>query len=291
MANAITPAEMWVALLDEIYQEAATSNILDTGSQLLQWMADSQEFRLGQLSMDGLGDYSRSDGYPKGDVTLEWETHKPDWERGRMFTVDAMDDEEAAGLVFSNLAGEFIRTKVVPELDAVRYATYTALVPTANAKSGALADAAALIAALRVANNTLDEAEVPEDSRYLFIRPSLLSLISDMDTTKSREVLDCFATIQKVPQGRFYSAIDLLDGVKTAELAGGFKKATGAVSLNFLVIHKPAVLQALKHVAPKIVRPEVNQTADAWKYGYRAYGITSAQALKLTGLYVHKAAS
>ena len=120
MGNNIIPAEKWIAILDEVYQNAATSSILDTDARLLNWLADSHEFRLGKLTMDGLGDYDRALGYPKGNVSLAWETHAPDYERGRMFTVDTMDDEEAAGLVMANLAGEFIRTKVAPELDARR---------------------------------------------------------------------------------------------------------------------------------------------------------------------------
>jgi hypothetical protein len=290
MPNNIIPAEKWVPLLDEVYQNAATSSALDTDARLLTWLADSREFRLAKLSMDGLGDYDRALGYPKGNVTLAWETHAPDYERGRMFTVDTMDDEEAAGLVMANLAAEFIRTKVAPELDAVRYARYASLVPAENKVAAAIADASALISALRTASNKMDEAQVPEEGRLLFITPSLISLVEDMDNTKSKAVLERFSLRQKVPQVRFYSAVELFDGKTAGEEAGGFAKATGAKNINFLIAHKPAVLQSLKHVAPKIISPQANQDADSWKYGYRTYGIADAQELKLAGLYVHTAA-
>ena len=290
MANNILAAEKWIPILDEIYQGAATSNILDSDQTLLGWMADTKEFKLAKITMDGLGDYDRTLGYPPGDVSITWETHAPDYERGRMFTIDAMDDSEAAGTAMANLAGEFIRTKVAPELDAVRYARYASLVLSANKAQANIANAAGLISALRESANVLDEAQVPEEGRLLFITPSLLSLVEDMDTTKSRAVLERFSVRQKVPQMRFYTAIDLLDGRADGEKAGGYIKSAGAKDINFLVVHKPAVLQALKHVKPKIIDPDANQDADAWKYGYRTYGIADVQELKVKGLYLHTSA-
>ena len=61
-----------------------------------------------------------------GDVKMENRTVQCNFDRGRMFTVDTMDNAETAGLAFGRLAAEFIRTKVVPELDAFRFACYAA---------------------------------------------------------------------------------------------------------------------------------------------------------------------
>ena len=47
--------------------------------------------------MDGLADYSRNSGYVKGDVTLTNETVTFNYDRGRKFSVDNMDNEETAG--------------------------------------------------------------------------------------------------------------------------------------------------------------------------------------------------
>ena len=51
--------------------------------------------------MDGLADYSRNSGYVQGDVTLTNETVKCNFDRGRRFTVDTMDDLETAGLALA----------------------------------------------------------------------------------------------------------------------------------------------------------------------------------------------
>ena len=54
-----------------------------------------------------------------------------------------------------------------------------------------------------------------------------------------------------------------------------------------MVVHKPAVIQFQKHAAPKIISPEQNQKADAWKYGYRNVGVADVYAGKLAGVYCH----
>ena len=289
MANSIQLAKVYTNLLDEVYKQSALTAVLESDASLARQGANANEIIIPKLSMDGLADYSRNSGYVNGDVTLNWETVQFNYERGRMFSVDNMDNEETQNIAFGRLAGEFIRTKVVPELDAFRFAKYAATTG-AGVATGALATGAEVIAALRTATSAMDEAEVPMEDRHLFITPTLLGLVEDMDTTKSKEVLARFASITKVPQTRFYSAIELLDGKTVGEEKGGYKKAEGGVELNFEIIHKPATLQFTKHAVPKVISPELNQDADAWKYGYRNYGLCDTYENKAAGIYVHKKA-
>ena len=289
MANNIQLAKIYTNLLDEVYQQNALTAVLESDASLARAGANANEIVIPKISMDGLADYSRNSGYVNGDVNLTWETVKFNYERGRAFTVDDMDNEETQNIAFGRLAGEFIRTKVIPELDAFRFATYAATTGAGTA-TGTLATGADVIAALRVATSAMDEAEVPMENRYLFITPTLYGLIQDMDNTKSREVLSRFASVTQVPQTRFYSAIELLDGKTGGEEKGGYKKAEGATELNFEIIHKPATLQFTKHAVPKIIPPMQNQDADAWKYGYRNYGLCDTYENKAAGIYVHKKA-
>ena len=289
MANNIQLAKIYTNLLDEVYQQNALTAVLESDASLARAGANANEIVIPKISMDGLADYSRNSGYVNGDVNLTWETVKFNYERGRSFTVDDMDNEETQNLAFGRLAGEFIRTKVIPELDAFRFATYAATTGAGTA-TGTLATGADVIAALRTATSAMDEAEVPIENRYLFITPTLYGLIQDMDSTKSREVLSRFASVTQVPQTRFYSAIELLDGKTGGEEKGGYKKADGGVELNFEIIHKPATLQFTKHAVPKIISPAQNQDADAWKYGYRNYGLCDTYENKAAGIYVHKKA-
>lgn len=288
MANSIALAKQFVAMLDEVYKVASLTSDLDGAAELVRAGANANELIIPKLSMSGLGDYSRNSGYVDGDVTLTNETVQCNFDRGRMFTVDNMDNQETANIAFGRLAGEFIRTKVVPELDAFRFAKYASITGISKVAAGAtLSDGAAVITALRAAITKMDEDEVPTEQRYLYITPTLHGLVQDMDTTKSREVLARFAKVVDVPQTRFYTAIEQYDGKTSGEEAGGYAKATSAKDINFMVIHKPAVIQFQKHVAPKFISPDQNQTADAWKYGYRNVGIADAYENKVAGIYLH----
>ena len=289
MANSIALSKVYTNLLDEVYQQSSLTAVLESDATLSRQGANANEIVIPKLSMDGLGDYDRNSGYTNGDVDLTWETVQFNYERGRMFQVDDMDNEETQNIAFGRLAGEFIRTKVVPELDAFRFSKYASATGVGLA-TGTLATGVDVINALRTATSSMDEAEVPMEDRHLFITPTLLGLVEDLDTTKSKEVLSRFASITKVPQTRFYSAIELLDGKTVGEEKGGYKKADGGVELNFEIIHKPATLQFTKHAVPKIISPEMNQDADAWKYGYRNYGLCDVYENKTAGIYVHKKA-
>lgn len=278
-------------VLDEVYKNASLTAVLDGANELVQQGANANELVIPKMSMDGLGDYSKSSGYVNGDASLVMETVACNFDRGRMFQVDSMDDIETAGVAFGRLAGEFIRTKVVPELDAFRFAAYAGTPNISTTDAAALSTGADVIAAIAAAADGMDNDEVPATDRYLFITPTLYGLVRDMDTTKSKEVLGQFAATAKVPQSRFYTAIDQLDGTSAGETAGGYAKADGAKNINFMIIHKDAVIQFEKHVVPKIVSPEQNQNADAWKFGYRNVSIADVYENKVKGIYLHKAAS
>lgn len=286
MANAIALAKKYVPLLDEVYKKASLTSILDSDASLAREGSNTNEIIIPKIDMDGLGDYDRNSGYVNGDVTLTWETVKFNYERGRMFNVDAMDDEESAGLAFGKLSGEFIRTKVVPEVDAFRFATYAGTEGIGKVEA-TLTTGEAVLKALRDGSTTMDEAEVPTEGRILFITPTLKGLVDDVDTTKSKEVMKKFSAVIEVPQSRFYSAIELNDGKSSSQEKGGYKKANLGRNLNFMIIEPSALLQFPKHVVPKIVRPEHNQTADAWKYGYRNYGLADVYENKVAGIYAH----
>lgn len=286
MPNTIALAQKYVPMLDEVYKLSSVTAVLDGAPELVSQGANANELIIPMMTMSGLADYNRNSGYVAGDVTMTNETVKCNFDRGRSFVVDTMDDIETAGLAFGRLAGEFIRTKVTPELDAFRFASYAGKEGISK-NTAQLTDGAAVIEALRAAVNKFDEDEVPLDQRYLFITPTLLGMVQDLDTIKSREVLQNFAAIQKVPQTRFYTAIEQKDGKSSGEESGGYAKAADAKDIGFMLIHKPALIQYEKHVAPKIITPEQNQNADAYIFGYRNVGIADTYKNKLAGIYMH----
>lgn len=285
MANNIQTSKKYIPVLDKIYKLNSLTAILDGNPELVKEGANAGELLIAKLSMQGLANYNKNTGYVDGDVTLDWETVKADYDRGRMFSVDNVDNQDSADLAFGQLADEFIRTKVTPELDAMRFAKY-AQVSGIGKASGALDEGAKVIAAIRKAVTAMDEAEVPAEGRILFITPTLKGLVDDLDTNKSREVLKKFAEIKEVPQSRFYTQITLANDAN-----GGYTKTnTTGKNINFMIVHPTATIQYPKHIAPKVVTPEQNQKADAWKFGYRIVGFADVYDNKVAGIYVHEGA-
>ncbi len=287
MANAIAKFKKYIETLDEVYKISSVTSVLDGNNRLVRMGANANEIIIPKMSMDGLADYSRENGYVSGDVTLTNETVTFNYERGRSFNIDAMDNEETAGVAFGQLSGEFIRTKAAPEIDAFRFAQY-ASTEGITAVSADIANATDTLAALIAAQNSMDENEVPMESRILFITPTLYNGVMNIDTTKSKAVLDSFSQIVKVPQSRFYTAINLYDGSSDGETAGHYvKDAENGKNINFMIVEKSAAIQYQKHVVSKVVTPEENQVSDAWKFFYRSYGIADVYENKVCGIYLH----
>ena len=283
--NQISLFKKYIDKLDEVYKQASLTADLDADSTLVQAGANANEIIIPKLSMDGLGKYDRNSGYAQGDVTLTNETVKFNYERGRKFGVDRMDNAETAGVAFGRLSAEFTRTKAVPEGDAFTFAQIAGT-SGISTTTGTYASGTDWLNALVVAQTQMDNDEVPAENRILYITPDGYNSIHAVDTTKSREVLASFSKIVKVPQTRFYTKIDLADGTTSGQEAGGYAKASAGSDINFLIVHKPAVIKYPRILVNKIVSPDDNQTDDKWLFFYRAYGLVDVYENKTAGVYL-----
>ena len=288
MPNTISLAKNYTSILDEVYMNASVTADLTSDSTMVRAGANANEIVYPQIDVSGLGDYSRNSGYTDGSVNLEWKTAKFNYDRGTKISVDVMDNEESRDIAFTMAGSELMRTKVAPEADAFTFATLAGIAGISKATPATYADATEFLSALIVAKNKMDEDEVPEEGRILYATPTLLNGVMALDTIKSREVLASFAVTKKVPQSRFYTAIDLLSG-RDGEEAGHFKKATDGKEINFMIVHKPAVIKFDKHTASDIIPASANANADADISKYRKYGIVDVYQNKVAGIYLsHK---
>ena len=290
MPNTIALAKNYTSILDEVYQNASVTADLTSDNTMVRAGANANEIVYPQISVSGLGDYSRNSGYTDGSVNLEWITSKFNYDRGTKISVDVMDNEESRDIAFTMAGSELMRTKVAPEADAFVFATLAGTAGISKATPATYADATEFLNALIVAKNKMDEDEVPEEGRILYATPTLMNGVMALDTTKSREILNSFTVKKKVPQSRFYTAIDLLDGKSPSEEAGHYKKATEGKDINFMIVHKPAVIKFDKHTVSDIIPASANPSADADIAKYRKYGIVSVYQNKVAGIYLsHKA--
>ena len=264
MPNQITLPQGIQTILDEVYRQAACTSVLDSAPSQVRPTQNVHEFCYPQMEVGGLGDYDRASGYTSNSgVSLVWKTVEADYDRGTKIMVDAMDNQESFDLAFGQAANILMREHVAPEGDAFTFAK------------------------ILTATTEMDENEVPDEQRYLFTTSTLLKSVKALDTTKSREALDGFAGIIKVPRGRFNTAIDLLSGRDGDEIAGGWKPSELSKPINFLIVHKPALIKFDRHIAgPTVISADQNPDADADIVKYRKYGVVDGYENKRAGIYL-----
>lgn len=289
MPNTIALAKNYINNLDEVYRLASVTSDLTSDPTMSKAGANANEIVYPQISVSGLGDYDRNSGYTTGAVDLKWKTATFNYDRGTRISVDVMDNEESRNLAFGMAGATLMREKAALEADAFAFATLAALDGISKA-TGTIADASQFLDALLTAWSKMDEDEVPQEQRILYATATLLNSVMALDTTKSREILGKFAVKKAVPQARFYTAIEMLDGKSSGEELGHYKKATSAADINFMIIHKPAVIKFDKHIASNIIPAEANPDADADIIKYRKYGLVEAYANKRAGIYLNSKA-
>ena len=281
MANSIEKAKKYVPILDEKYQAAVSTAVLDSNEEA-KYLTEANTFLVADRELAPLANYNRASGYVQGDVNVAWTPYVVEYDRGRMFVVDERDNEEAAGMAYLGIAGQFIDEYVAPELNAVRLATYATKAAAANKVDVTITDSASAYAAIRACANALANAGVPAESRVTYIDVTTKGLIDDLDSTKSKAALADLGQIVVFPDNAFANTCTLTAG-------GGY--VLSGKYIRFITIDKRAVIQHLTHVAPKVVTPEMNQDADAWKFGYRIVGIADVYKNKKNGIYVGQGAA
>ena len=303
MATTVTPAvsnsigltSQYVPLLDEIYKAESKTAILDTVQDRVRWSPEYHTFYLFETDMGGLGNYDRNAGFVRGDVTASWRAYAPQWDRGRQFLVDRIDNDESMGMAFGTLAGEFARTKVVPETDALRFAQYANNAAAANKDTESLSTSAQVIGSIDDATAALDDAEVPYEGRILFLNPTTYKLIKgaitrmvmngEGDINYNVEFYNDMRVIT-VPSGRFNTEITLAEP-DSHDDAGGFT-ATGS-TINYMIVHPTAIMQVNQFAEPRIFSPAVVQEAQAFKFDFRQYHGAWVKHQKANGIYVSAA--
>lgn len=294
MANSIALAEKFLPILDGIYQrESLTARLL--GANSLIRFNGANKVSIFKTDMSGLADYSRANGFVNGDVNAGWEDYTLTKDRGIGLGVDRMDNEETLGMAFGTLAGEFMRTKEIPELDAYRFAAMASASGVSTASADITVGSTDVPALIDAAEQQMGDDEVPYEGRLLYVSEKAYAglkskitriLANENGVNHEVEVYDGMPII-RVPQVRFNTAVTLFDGSENF----GYAPTAGGYKINFMIIHPSAVLPVVKHDIVKIFSPDENQTADKWLFQTRVYHDCFVLDNKVKGIYVHKAST
>lgn len=298
MPNVLEYAKIFQPELDKQVVQEATTGWMELNSNMVRYNGGN-EVKLPDIVMDGLGDYDRANGFVKGGVTLSWKTYSLTQDRGRTFSIDSQDVDETAFVATAGaVLGEFQRTQVVPEIDAYRYSKLATLA------IGAEQTRSIAVTEENVLDELLDDLANMEDvigAKDVIITMSpvtanLLSkagkdLLNKAVLAKGGLSVEVQALndnlIVKAPSKLLKTEFEFLDGETSGQEAGGFKAATGALDINWIISTKDAPIAVSKTDKTRTFSPDVNQDADAWKIDYRKYHDLWVPASKLTSIYAN----
>lgn len=296
VGNSIALAAKYLPLLDEVYKRESLTAILDTPSARVNWVG-ANAVNVMKMSTVGMSSYSRNAGYVPGDVNGVWETLTIAVDRGRSYQVDYLDNEESLSVIVGNLLGEVERVQLVPEIDAYRFAKIAGTSGIGGTTGSIVYGTTDVAGLIDTAEATMDNAEVPYEGRILFVSPTCYNALkanierriinSENNVNTNVEFYDDMRII-RVPQARFQTAITL-NAPTATNGAGGY--TTSGQNINFMIVHPSAVVQVMKHYAPRLFTPEQNIEADAYRLNIRYAGDNWVLSNKLGGIYVHAEAS
>lgn len=299
MANAIGIITKYMQYaVDTVLTQEAKTSILVNGNKYVDLnFKEAGYVKIASILMDGLSDYKRAndgygiadngysnfptnDGYKVGDAQLSWEILQLQYDRGKQFRVDNMDNEETAGLMIGNLLTEFLRTKVVPEVDAVRFSKMASKCNTAlgNLVSESIS-ANQIIQKFNAGFEWLFEHGTDAENQVIFVSPATMTLIRNTtELTKfitqgdyrNKDTGINFRVekygerpIIEVPSNRFFT--NVLTG------ANGYSVSASSHVINYMICDIRAVVPIVKLEKSKIWTPEQVQDFDGYKVNFRMY--------------------
>nr|DAG74498.1 MAG TPA: major capsid protein [Caudoviricetes sp.]DAL96683.1 MAG TPA: major capsid protein [Caudoviricetes sp.] len=301
--NTLATATNFQKALDVLAVREAVTGWMEANAGQVKYTGGA-EVKIPKMSVQGLGDYDRDNGYLMGSATLEYETKKMTQDRGRKFQLDSMDvDETNFVTTASSVMGEFQRTKVIPEIDAYRLSKIATEAINANvagmvqygytpgaANTSALRKVKEGIAAIRDLGYDGPLVVHATDSFILELELELANKISTVNFKKGGIITKVPAVdevpIIPTPANRLVTAIKLNDGKTSGQEKGGFEKGATAKDINFEIMPLKTPVAISKQDKMRIFDPNTNQKADAWAMDYRRFHDLWILENKVNSIYV-----
>ena len=305
--NTIQYAQLLQTKLDEQVIAQSTTGWMEANAGQVKY-SGGKEIKVPSISTSGLADYDRDKGFVQGSVNLSYETLTMTQDRGRTFTLDAMEVDESGFLANATaVIGNFQRLKVIPEIDAYRYSKICALAKeNGRINSAAYTPAkSTMLDALRADIEAVQDVvgeDVPLVISMSIPAANVLDTVSDIG--KSISVIDFKQgsaslklraldgiPIRRVPSARMKSAYVFNDGTTSGQEAGGFIPAGDAVPINWIISARTTPIAVSKTNKIRIFQPDQNIDMDAWKIDYRKYHELWMLKNQMNSLFVNVGAS
>lgn len=282
--NSMEFCEKLTGELDRLFVQGPVTGFL-TDNVLRQKFVGAKTVLLPEMELSGLGDYDRDTGFIKGTITVQNQPYTLKMDRARSFQLDREDEDETG---IANLAGqvlgEFVRTKVVPEVDAYCLSKLAGLAATRSHTVNGDPDTDILKMFLDACAAVQTQVGYDEEL-VCFVNPTVWTAIQNTPELSRMLTVSEFKkgdlntevrsingiAILPVADSRMKTAFDFHDGASDGQQAGGFTPSASAQNVGLLLMPKSAASLVKKTEQVRTFAPEQNQAADAYKFDYRTY--------------------
>ncbi len=280
MPNNIETVTLFQQACDQQLIEGATSGWMEANAGQVKY-SGGREIKIPTLSTDGLGDYDRNNGYPRGKVSLEYQTKTMTMDRGIQFLLDRIEVDESGFIANAAAAmSTFQSENVIPEIDAYRYSKLYKLASDAGFAKGYDPAASTIMSALK--NDITAIRDKCGTADLVIIMPYTVADILDSTDKLQRQInvgtfrqgsvdiaVKTFngSPIIRVPSDRMYSEYTFNDG----KAGFGFTKTEAAKLINWIICPRNVPIAVSKTDGVKIFDPATTQGADAWTIEYRKF--------------------
>lgn len=276
--NTLDFAKKFTGELDKmLVQKAVTGFFADDA--LKAKFVGAKTVMIPSMTLSGAGDYDRDNGFPQGSIGVTNESYELTQDRAATFHLDRMDyDETGIAELAGSTLGEFVRTKMAPEMDAYNISK---LYGIANGKSQVETYADPLTTFITLRKNVSNAAGFGDDELVCFINPDVWAEFQSSDKISRMIVPQEFkkgelsltvksidgVSLIPVDSARMKSAYEFYDGSSNS----GFAPASDASDVKMLMLPKKGASLVKKTEKLRTFTPDVNQSKDAYKFDYRLY--------------------
>lgn len=280
MANNLETVTLFQQACDRQLIEGATSGWMEANAGQVKY-SGGRDIKIPALSTDGLGDYDRNNGYPRGKVSLSYETQTMTMDRGIQFLLDRVDVDESGFIANATAAMSTFQTEnVIPEVDAYRYSKLYKLISDAGHSKSYKPAASTILSQIK--NDVTEIQDKCGTADLVIIMSYIVADILDSTDKLQRQInvgtfrqgsIDLSVKtldgnpIIRVPSARMYSEYTFNSG----ESAFGFTKTDTAKLINWIICPRTAPIAVSKTDGVKIFDPETTQGADAWTIEFRKF--------------------
>lgn len=284
--NTIATASKYTDALDKmVVQKSETGFFTDNvfGAKFV----GAKTVVMPDVSFIGLADYDRDNGFSKAGITVAQTSFELTKDRGRKLQIDREDmNETGVANLAGQILGEYVRTMVVPEMDAYVLSKLAGIASTRSHKTVYAQDTG--FAQLNTAINNVYSRAGYDTELIAFVDSTMYSLLMNTNEIARQLVIGDFkkgeintrvrylndVAIIPVSDERMRDSYTFEAGTAASSgsaATGGFKPASSAGYVRALVVPKKGAHLVKKTEQMRIFTPEQNIDADAYTFNYRIH--------------------